>query len=384
MHTFGKDDLSAIWDKCAPPCLSLYQPTHRGHPENKQDPIRFKNLVKELEQSLQQRFPDDEIRPLLEPFWALAADTAFWNHTFDGLAILGAKGFFRVYNLQRPTPELAVVADSFHIKPLFRIQQSADRFQILAVNRHAIRLFEGNRDALDEIEPAQGVPRTLVQALGEELTEQHQTVASYGGVGGGKPAMYHGHGSKESEVDSDARRFFRVVDQAIQEHHSRLSGLPLILASLPEHHHMFHELSRNPFLIPESIDIHPDALPSVEELRKRAWRLMEPRYLALLADLVEKFGTAWSEGLGSDEPSRIAKAGQEGRVGTLLIEADRVLPGWINPATGDVESDNMSDPQVDDLLDDLGEMVLKRGGHVVIVPTQHMPTKTGAAAIFRY
>ena len=384
MDTLGKDDLSAIWDNCRPPCLSLYQPTHRGHPENKQDRIRFKNLVKALEESLLQRFPNAEIRPLLEPFLALSADTPFWNHTFDGLAILGAKDFFQVYNLQRPVPELAVVADSFHVKPLLRILQSADRYQILAVNRHAIRLFEGNRDALDEIEPAQGVPRTLTQALGEELTEQHQTVASYGGVGGGKPGMYHGHGSKESEVDSDARRFFRAVDQAILEHHSRTSGLPLILASLPEHHHMFHELSRNPFLIPESIDIHPDALPSVEEFRKRAWRLVEPRYLALLADLVEKFGKAWSEGLGSDDPPRIAKAGLEGRVGTLLIEADRVLPGRINAATGDVEQDDVSHPQVDDLLDDLGELVLKRGGHVVIVPTERMPTKTGAAAIFRY
>jgi hypothetical protein len=81
----------------------------------------------------------------------LAADTPFWSHTFDGLGILGAKDFFRVYNLQRPVPELAVVADSFHAKPLLRILQSADRYQILAVNRQAIRLFEGNRDALDEI-----------------------------------------------------------------------------------------------------------------------------------------------------------------------------------------------------------------------------------------
>ncbi|TVQ96946.1 MAG: hypothetical protein EA399_14695 [Desulfovibrionales bacterium] len=371
-------------DNCNPPCLSLYQPTHRGRPESKQDRIRFKNLVKALEESLRQRFPNDEIRPLLEPYLALAAETPFWNHTFDGLAILGAKGFFRVYNLQRPVPELAVVGDSFHVKPLLRILQSADRYQILAVNRHAIRLFEGNRDALDEIEPAQGVPRTLTQALGEELTEQHQTVASYGGVGGGKPGMHHGHGSKESEVDSDARRFFRAVDQAILEHHSRSSGLPLILASLPDHHHMFHELSRNPFLVPESIDIHPDALSSIDELRKRAWRLVEPRYLERLADLVEKFDQAWTEGLGSNDPSRIAQAGLEGRIATLLIEAGRVVPGRINAATGDVEPDDLSHPQVGDVLDDLGELALKKGGLVVIVPAERMPTKTGAAAIFRY
>ena len=30
-------------------CLSLYQPTHRRHPDNQQDPIRFRHLVKALE-----------------------------------------------------------------------------------------------------------------------------------------------------------------------------------------------------------------------------------------------------------------------------------------------------------------------------------------------
>ena len=32
--------------------ISLYQPTHRSFPLNKQDPIVFKNLLKELEASL--------------------------------------------------------------------------------------------------------------------------------------------------------------------------------------------------------------------------------------------------------------------------------------------------------------------------------------------
>jgi len=40
-----------------PPCLSLYQPTHRHGPENQQDPIRFRHLVKELETSLRQKYP---------------------------------------------------------------------------------------------------------------------------------------------------------------------------------------------------------------------------------------------------------------------------------------------------------------------------------------
>jgi hypothetical protein len=196
--------------------------------------------------------------------------------------------------------------------------------------------------------------------------------------------MHHGHGGKASEVDKDAERFFRAVDRAVLEHHSQPSGVPLILAALPMHHHMFHDVSHNPFLIQESIDIHPDALSSIDELRVRAWQLMEPRYLARLAALVEEFGNARSAGLGDDDLAQVAKAVVAGRVATLLIEAGREIPGRINAATGDIQLDNLTLPDVDDALDDLAALALKMGGQTVIVPAERMPTKTGIAAIYRY
>jgi hypothetical protein len=127
--------------------------------------------MKMIEDSVLQKYPARNVQPLLTPLRELAADTDFWNHTLDGLAVLVAPKMFRVYRLQRPVPELAVVADSFHTKPLMRILQSADRYQVLGLNRREIKLFEGNRDALDEVELAQGVPQTITEALGEELTE---------------------------------------------------------------------------------------------------------------------------------------------------------------------------------------------------------------------
>ncbi|MBK5226777.1 MAG: hypothetical protein JJD96_09545 [Thermoleophilia bacterium] len=383
MDSLETDYAAGLLDACEPPCLSLYQPTHRHRPENQQDPIRFGNLVKALKESLLQKYPMREIQELLDPFLALAGDRNFWNHTLDGLAVLGTRGMFRVYRLQRPVAELVVVADSFHTKPLIRILQSADRYQVLGLSRQEIKLFEGNRDVLDEIEPAQGVPRTITEALGEKLTEPHETVASYGGVGGSHSPMHHGHGGKESEVDIDAERFFRAVDRGILEHHSRPAALPLILAALPEHRQLFHKVSHNPFLLGEGIDIHPDAL-SIDELRQRAWQVFETHYLARLAALVEEFGSARSKGLGDEDLAQIAKAVVAGRVATLLIEADREVPGRIDAATGDIEFDDLAHPRVDDVLDDLGALALKMGGQVVIVPTERMPTETGIAAIYHY
>ena len=366
-----------------PPCLSLYQPTHRHRPENQQDLIRFSNLLKELETSLRQKYPAVETRLLLEPFEALAHDHGFWNHTLDGLAVLGGSSLFRVFRLQRPVAEFAVVADSFHTKPLRRFLQSVGRYQVLGLSLHKIQLFEGNRDVLDEIDPAPGVPRTITEAMGDELTESHQTVASYGGVGAASTPMHHGHGGKKDEADTDAERFFRAIDRAVLDHHSRPSGLPLILAALPEHHHLFHRVSHNPFLMVEGLNINPDVLP-IDELRERAWQVVEPQYQAQLATLADEFAVAKSTGLGSDDLVQIAQAAAAGRVATLLIESDRQIPGRLDSATGRVEVADLGHPQVDDILDDLGELVGKMGGRVLVIPAEQMPGRTGLVATYRY
>lgn len=122
------------------PCLSLYQPTHRRHPDNQQDPIRFRHLVKALETSLRQQHAADAVKALLEPFEALAQDHDFWNHTLDGLAVLSAPGLSRVFLLQRPVAELAVVSDSFHTKPLRQWLQSTGRYQVLALSLNKVQL----------------------------------------------------------------------------------------------------------------------------------------------------------------------------------------------------------------------------------------------------
>jgi hypothetical protein len=46
-----------------------------------------------------------------------------------------------------------------------------------------------------------------------------------------------------------------------------------------------------------------------------------------------------------------------------------------------IEKSDLTNPEVDDLLDDLGELVTKMGGKVMIIPHEKMPTKTGVASV---
>lgn len=383
MSNLTTELLSELLAVQATPCISLYQPTHRQHPENQQDTIRFGNIVKELEGSLLKEYPAADVKLLLKPFEDLVNDRDFWNHTLEGLAVLSGGSHFHTFRLPQPTAEQVVVANSFHTKPLRRFLQSVDRYQVLGLSQHDMRLFEGSRDELHEVDLIPAVPRTLTEALGEQLTDPHHTVTSHGGVGGAGSPMHHGHGGAKDEADLDADRYFRAVDRAVNEHYSRPSGLPLILAALPEHHHRFHKLSDNPHLVAQGIKFSSDST-SQEELRDLAWKIIEPQYQERLAALCEEFALARAKGLGSGVLAEAAQAAVSGRVAKLLIDADHQIGGRLNTTTGEIEQRSLNDPQVDDVLDDLGELVTKMGGTVLVIPAEQMPTKTGVAAIYRY
>lgn len=368
-------------------CLSVYMPTHRTVPEREQDPIRYKNLLRELRGKLATRYPQADHDALLEPFEALLEDREFWIYQRDGLAVLGGEHFFRVFPLQRRVPEIASVDVHPYLKPLLRIAQSADRYQVLCLARDEVRLFEGNRDVLDEIQLIDDVPRNQNQALGSDLTEATQT----GKPGGysmaserGDPMMHEAGGSgKQDEIDLDRDRFFRKVDLAIAEHYSNPSNLPLLLVALPENQSVFRAATRNQHLVADGIDMDPSAL-DVEQLRKRSWEIMSVQYRQRLNGIVDQYGASRGQGLASDRVEDIGQAAVTGRISTLLVEAERVIPGELDQTSGEVHVNGAAAEGGHDVLDQLIPQVLQNGGEVIVLPADQMPVGTGAAAMYRF
>lgn len=74
-----------------------------------------------------------------------------------------------------------------------------------------------------------------------------------------------------------------------------------------------------------------------------------------------------------------------GRVHRLFLQRDRLLFGSLDPETGAVllhgRQEGSSD---DDVLDDVAEAVIARGGEVLEVDAGRMPNGSAAAALFRW
>ncbi|MEY3386525.1 MAG: hypothetical protein RIR53_1336 [Bacteroidota bacterium] len=368
-------DLFSITSK---PCLSLYLPTHRTQPERRDDQTRYRQLVRTLSDSLKNTYADDGMADLLAPFRALERDDAFWNSRRQGVAVFRAPGVFITQHLDRAVPEIAVVADHFHVKPLFRLLQTQDQYHVLCLTRESAQLFVGNRDELEEVSFATGPMLLINEILGDELSDPGFSNSNSGGTDRTVP-----HTTIEDEVDKDTERFFRHVDRLVLEIASRPTGLPLVVASLPEQSSLFHRISHNPSLVDASIIVNPFGI-ELRDLVHRAWEVMRPYALAESETLIEAYDEAAGHHEGIDGIFAIAQAAAEGRIETLFVEDSREIPGRIDEQTGTVVFDDLAMPDVNDLLDDIARIVLRHGGTVIVLPTNIMPTSTGAAAILRY
>lgn len=388
-NTLDREALGELTAYTATPCLTLMMPTHRMPPERETDPIQFKNLVQELKRKMKENGFETHT-PLLKPLEAVFNDRDFWNHQRAGLAIFIAPGLFRSFRMPTALPVQTIVSDTFHVKPLYRYFQENNWFQVLVLNRDDVKLFEGNRFEFHEVPLEDKVPMSMKDALGSELTEDHLNAGSASPSASGNRmdgnvvtgAVTHGYMEKSQEQDNDTMRFFRMVDRAIDEYFSSPSGLPLILAALPENQAVFREVSKNRLLQEKGIEMDASKV-SADAIRDHAWNVYKPQYHERIRALVERQGLAVSQHLSHTLLEDIAIDAIDGRIDVLLIEEGRIIKGRVLEKERRIEYAAAGEG-VDDVIDDLSAIVIEKGGRVVVLPAETMPHDSGAVSINRY
>ena len=363
------------------PCVSIYLPTHRAYPDKQQDSIRFRNVVDEVESTLSKSYPVRATRDVTDRLRAIEREPNFWDGAQETLIVLASPARCDAFAVPRKFPERVEVGATFHIKPLLRHVQSADRFYVLGLSRERAALFHGNRYELAPLDVA-GVPLTMAETLGTETFEPiHQRHANRESVQ--SASIQHVEGARKQDVIPDVERFFRTVDRAVTRLVCEPTALPLIPAGAEENLSLFRAITKNRHLTKESV--HGDWTNwNLHEIREAAWKVFEKGYLELLASIREDYGTAAARARATAQVDEAAKAAAVGRIGILLIDADRTIPGAIDIKSGDLRKPAALDGHASDMLDDLAEMALKTGARVIVTPSANMPTDTGLAAILRY
>lgn len=172
--------------------LSLYMPMARSFPDQEQNPVRYRNLLRKLRERAEAH--GDAVDPaLLEPFEALVHDDDLWRSPRNGLAVIGGEGVFKVFSLHQTVEECVCIDHQPYLKPLLQISQSAGSFQVLCVTRDAVRLLKGDQNLLEEVElhpEGRWIPKGFTEATTSEpsfrsSSSTEQAVSTEVNSGGG-------------------------------------------------------------------------------------------------------------------------------------------------------------------------------------------------------
>ncbi len=382
MDPISREELATLVAHQDGPHVSIFLPTVRAGQETLQNPIRFKNLLREATGRLQEQGLDRAAADaLLEPARGLVDDYDFWQHQEDGLAVFVARDFLRTYRLPLRFHELAAVEDRFHLKSLLPLFNLEGRFYVLALAINSVRLLEGSRYAVREV-PLPGVPGSLAEALGRDLTEQHlQFHTGTRAVGAARSPVYHGQGGGEEDSKDEIRRYFGVVDKGVREVIG--DGAPLVLAGVEYLQPIYRAVSGHPQVLAEGVDGNPEAL-SAADLHARAWALVEERFRGERRDAAARYGDLSGTGLATGELDQVVTAAMDGRVDTLFVARGVREWGAFDAERREVERHDEQQADSEDLLDRAAVHTWLNGGAVYAVDPAEVPGESCSAAIFRY
>lgn len=385
MDRFDKDALRTLLKHTQHPCLSLYMPTFRMGEEVQQNPIRFKNLIREAEVQLRAyelRAP--EIRELLDGLEARLLDRDFWEHQSDGLATFHSPDLTRTFRVPLHFDELVMVSDRFHTKPLLPLLSEDGVFYILAISQGAVRLLQGSRDNVDEVTLGEEVPGSLAEALkfdDPEATQQYHEITQT--TSRSAQAIYHGHGVGTDDDKSNVVRYFQLVDKGLRP---LLAGteVPLVLAAVDYLHPLYHQANSFPGLLEEGLHGNPEER-SAESLHEAAWKIVAPHFARKQRQALDQYRELAGTDQTSSDVQEIVPAAYAGRIDTLFVAAEGHQWGHYDPATNQVEVDGgQENGKREDLLDFAAGMTLLNGGSVYALDQEEIPAESLMAARFRF
>lgn len=367
-------------------CVSIYMPTHRRGGEVQQDSIRLKNLLRKAEeQLLAQSMRATAVGKLLSPALRLQQDTHFWRHQGDGLALFLSRDLSRHVRLPEPVDELVVVTERFHMKPLLPLLSGDGRFYILALSQNQLRLLEGSRDTIKEID-LEDVPRSLAEALKHENPEKQLQFRTQGPrqAKGGRGASFHGHGggADDAEHKKGILRYLRMVDEGIREF---LKGkhAPLVFAGVDYLFPLYKEANSYPDLVGDPLLGNPDDLPQAE-LHSKAWNLVRPHFAREQQEAAEQFARWAGTGRTADNVRDALTSAHQGRVEVLFVPLGKRSWGTFDEEAEEAVIHESREPGDEDLLDRAALETLLNGGVVFAVKQEAMPADLPVAAVFRY
>src|SRR5216683_3430125 len=240
----------------AGPCITLVMPI----PNPLELAARLRSTLRSVQKQLAERHTDAETAGgLLAPIEQLAPNAETAHVWANSLIAFRSSGAFRHYWMRERLKDVVVVGERFEIRPLLAALAREQRFHLLAIGRHHVRLLRSTPHSTEEVR-LEGIVQNMQEFLhtrqSDHLLENRMTA---GPSVGSMQGVVFGTGSESEKEQDRFRHFLKAVERGVTKL-LRRDAEPLILAGVEYDVAIYRQLNTYPHLLEQAIHGSPEGL----------------------------------------------------------------------------------------------------------------------------
>jgi hypothetical protein len=309
------------------PCITLAMPIA----ERREMAARVRSALRSVRKQLAERHTYIETAEgLLAPIEQLAANRETAHMWANSLIAFRSPGAFRHYWMRKRLEDAAEVGERFAIRPLLAALAREQRFYLLTIGRHHVRLFRSTPNSTEEVRLEEIAPRDMQEFLHTRQPDHLMENRKSGGPSmGSMQGVSFGTGSESEKEQDRFRHFLTEVERGVTKFLMR-DAEPLILAGVEYDVAIYRQLNTYPHLLEQAIHGSPEGL-TAQDLHERAWEIVSQCPSGPLRKALAEYRQQSGAALLSGNVDAIGKAAVEGRVAGLFLSENAGAAGPDDP-----------------------------------------------------
>lgn len=336
-----KDQLQKLATEKSNPCVTISLNTHRTHPDNAQDEILLKNLLKEAEERIINEFGKRPVAQLLENMETVIEEIDV-NYNLDSLHIFLSNDTQEIVKSSWETNNSGVhISDSFAVRPLIKNYNRNENYLVMLLSQSGVQLYEALND------------RILQEIQNNDFPYPENTYIE----------TESARRSDSKHLDNLIREFLNKVDKAIVKVHNK-TNLNCVVICTEDNYNRLQQVADKPSVYLGYANIDYNKIET-HHIVEQSWELVKEQQKQSRTEAINEMQEACAHGKLLTDLQEIYQASIDGR-GDLLIVHHDFLQAVVmkDERTFDLVNDPTTPNAIDDIVSNIAWEVISKTGRV--------------------
>lgn len=337
-----KQNLEILAKEKSTPCVTISLNTHRTHPENIQDAVKLKNLLKEAEQRVIAEYGKRPVASLLEKIESVANEIDV-NYNLESLHIFLSNNTKEVIkSTWNTTNESVQISENFAMRSIIKSYIRSESYLLMLLSQSGVKLYEALNDK---------IAREIQNDDFPFSENSHYNTNS-------------DRGSDSKHLDDLVREFLNKVDKALVKVHNE-TELNCVVICTEDNYSRLQQVADKPSIYYgyAAIDYNNTA---THHIVKQSWDIVKSVQKAQRTKAIAELKEAVAQGTVLTDLQEIYQASIDGRGDLLIVNQDfsqSVL--MTGERTFSITNDKTIKNAIDDITSKIAWEVLSKKGRVI-------------------